>query len=504
MVTRAESRLGSASVFLEVNSAASPGASVQSQVTRGTLARVLRAVDLLIAVSMLFVVWLAIFSGDAATDFQSLLATRLTVKNLIFIGAFLVIWTNLFRFFGLYQINRHTRASESLRIVVGSLCGSSMLVPLVVTSRTGSFGYEAVLAFWVVSALAMILSRSAVRSIFSYVTATTAHPRNILLVGSGQRALGIRHDLSRTRAVEHNFIGYVDDVDAEHEVVPRVERDRIGTLDDLENILFTRVVDEVIVALPVKSHYAAIERVIRICEHSGVSVKYPLDIFESALATPQYEPSHLPTVVHKFLPDTRRLVVKRLIDIVCSGAALAAFSPLMLAIAALIKLSDRGPVLFSQERYGFNKRRFRMHKFRTMVTDAEALQASLESQNEAKGANFKMKNDPRVTRIGRLLRKTSLDELPQLWNILRGDMSIVGPRPLPVRDVSNFDETWFMRRFAVPPGLTCLWQISGRSDTDFNQLINLDLEYIENWSLMLDMKIILKTVPVVWKGSGAC
>ena len=170
----------------------------------------------------------------------------------------------------------------------------------------------------------------------------------------------------------------------------------------------------------------------------------------------------------KVVQDDYRLVVKRCIDIVGAIVGLVLFGPLMLAIAAAIKLTSPGPALFSQERYGLHKRRFRMYKFRTMVLDAEKQQADLESCNEAQGPVFKIRNDPRITSIGRLLRKTSLDELPQFFNVLRGEMSLVGPRPLPKRDVSRFDDASLMRRFSVKPGLTCLWQVNGRSNTAFS------------------------------------
>ena len=168
-----------------------------------------------------------------------------------------------------------------------------------------------------------------------------------------------------------------------------------------------------------------------------------------------------------------------------------------------MRATSPGPALFAQERYGYRKRRFRMLKFRTMVADAERLQAGLEAQNEARGPVFKIARDPRLTRVGAFLRRTSLDELPQLWNVLRGDMSLVGPRPLPVRDVARFEEPWLMRRFSVRPGLTCLWQVGGRSDVGFDAWVALDLEYIDRWSLALDARILLRTVPAVLSGRGA-
>jgi lipopolysaccharide/colanic/teichoic acid biosynthesis glycosyltransferase len=182
---------------------------------------------------------------------------------------------------------------------------------------------------------------------------------------------------------------------------------------------------------------------------------------------------------------------------------LIVLSPLFVLIALAIGLTSGMPVFFSQERYGRNKRRFKMHKFRTMVSNAEALQSELEHRNEVAGPVFKIKDDPRVTKLGRLLRRTSLDELPQLLNVLKGQMSLVGPRPLPLRDVSLFEEGWLMRRFCVAPGLTGLWQVNGRSHASFDQWVAHDLQYIDTWSLTLDIKILLRTVPAVLKGVGA-
>jgi lipopolysaccharide/colanic/teichoic acid biosynthesis glycosyltransferase len=201
--------------------------------------------------------------------------------------------------------------------------------------------------------------------------------------------------------------------------------------------------------------------------------------------------------------DDFHLVLKRVIDLVGAAFGLMVLAPLLLVIAALIKLNGPGPVLFTQRRYGFNKRLFSMIKFRTMVPDAEARQADLEEMNEAQGPVFKIARDPRVTPLGRFLRASSLDELPQLWNVLKGEMSLVGPRPLPVRDVGHFSEGWLMRRFSMPPGLTCLWQISGRSEIGFERWVQLDLEYIDHWSLRLDGLILLKTIPAVLRGTGA-
>jgi exopolysaccharide biosynthesis polyprenyl glycosylphosphotransferase len=263
-------------------------------------------------------------------------------------------------------------------------------------------------------------------------------------------------------------------------------------------------VDEVMIALPAKSCYAQIQTAIQTCERAGVEAKYLSDVFQLSLARPRFEPDETaPVVALKVVQDGYRLVVKGCIDIIGAVAGLAFFGPLMLAIAAAIRLTSPGAALFVQERYGLHKRRFRMYKFRTMVADAERLQAELESCNEAQGPVFKIRNDPRITAIGRFLRKTSLDEFPQFLNALKGEMSLVGPRPLPLRDVSRFDDASLMRRFSVKPGLTCLWQINDRSQSNFDRWIALDLRYIDEWSLKLDLKILAHTVPAVIKGIGA-
>jgi exopolysaccharide biosynthesis polyprenyl glycosylphosphotransferase len=199
-----------------------------------------------------------------------------------------------------------------------------------------------------------------------------------------------------------------------------------------------------------------------------------------------------------------RTVIKRVFDVTAGGLGLIALAPLLAAIAVAIRLTSPGPIFFVQERYGLNRRIFRMYKFRTMVANAEGLQLALEHLNEAAGPVFKIRDDPRITAMGRFLRRTSLDELPQLINVVTGDMSLVGPRPLPLRDVRHFSEGALMRRFSVRPGLTGLWQVSGRSGLGFEDWIRLDLQYIDRWSISLDLKILLRTVPAVMRGEGAC
>ncbi|MEJ2529846.1 MAG: exopolysaccharide biosynthesis polyprenyl glycosylphosphotransferase, partial [Gammaproteobacteria bacterium] len=198
-----------------------------------------------------------------------------------------------------------------------------------------------------------------------------------------------------------------------------------------------------------------------------------------------------------------KLLIKRLMDLILVLSVMPVVLPVMALISLAIKLDDGGPIFFVQERVGLRKRLFPMLKFRSMVMDAEARIKEIEHLNEAEGPNFKIANDPRITRVGKFIRKTSLDELPQLLNVIRGQMSLVGPRPMSQRDVELFDKGIQRKRFSVKPGLTCIWQISGRSNLSFEKWLELDLKYIDEWNLLVDLKILFKTIPVVLKGSGA-
>jgi exopolysaccharide biosynthesis polyprenyl glycosylphosphotransferase len=201
--------------------------------------------------------------------------------------------------------------------------------------------------------------------------------------------------------------------------------------------------------------------------------------------------------------NEKKLLIKRLMDLILVLGTMPLILPVMALIALAIKLDDGGPIFFVQERVGLRKRLFPMLKFRSMVVDAEAKLKEIEHLNEAEGPNFKITHDPRITRVGRFIRKASLDELPQLLNVIRGHMSLVGPRPMSQRDVELFDKGIQRKRFSVKPGLTCIWQISGRSNLSFERWLELDLKYIDEWNLWMDLKILFKTFPVVLKGSGA-
>ncbi|MFN2582582.1 MAG: sugar transferase, partial [Candidatus Dormibacteria bacterium] len=354
--------------------------------------------------------------------------------------------------------------------------------------------HEDVGQFWVVATGLTLVARGARARL------ARSHCRRVVIVGSGARALRLCRDMAADPLTCYQVLGLVDTAEP---ASPFVARRTLGQLEDLERILAGEHVDEVHVALPVRSQYAAIQDTIRVCERVGVKLMYRADIFDVSLARPHLVVPTSRVELRVVTEDGPGIAIKRAVDIAGSLCGLIALGPLMLAVAAAIKLQDRGPVLFAQERYGLNRRKFRMLKFRSMVLNADRLQASLEALNEAKGPLFKIARDPRITPLGRIIRRTSIDELPQLINVLRGDMSLVGPRPMALRDVALFTRAADMRRFSVRPGMTGLWQVSGRSNLDFDKWITLDLHYIDNWSLALDVTILARTIPAVLRGTGA-
>jgi len=273
----------------------------------------------------------------------------------------------------------------------------------------------------------------------------------------------------------------------------------------LPGFLRNNVVDEVALFLPLRSFYEDTSRLTALLEQHGIIMRFDSDIFNLKIARPHTDvlDGHAQITAHYRGFEDWPLLLKRLIDLVGSLALLVLLVPLLLIIAVLIKARSNGPVFFRQKRVGLNKRQFLMYKFCTMVPNAEQLQKELIHLNEMTGAAFKIRNDPRVTPIGKFLRKTSLDELPQLFNVLTGDMSLVGPRAMSVHDYQSFSEDWQRRRFSVRPGITCLWQVHGRNSIPFDQWMELDMQYIDKWSLWLDFKILARTIPAVIRGTGA-
>lgn len=328
-----------------------------------------------------------------------------------------------------------------------------------------------------------------------------SRPRLYLILGSRRRAIAAYKKLLTQGDCRGQVLGFLDPDSSHARYLPA---DYLGSSDLLERILVREPVDMVYLALPLNSQYGTVQEAIRTCERIGVEYSFPPDVFETRLGRSGGLPVHeAHGFVYRVAHEDYEILLKRGLDVVAAVLLLVVLAPFMAAVAIAIKLTSRGPVFFAQQRYGRNRRLFRIFKFRSMVANAEELMKHMEKLNEASGPIFKIKKDPRITPIGRVLRRTSMDELPQLFNVLLGDMSLVGPRPMSLRDVHNFSESSLMRRFSVMPGITGLWQVSGRSNTDFDTWSELDLRYIDEWSLALDLRILLKTIPVVLTGTGA-
>lgn len=424
-------------------------------------------------------------------------------KTVFFSIAFLVFWHWLLQRHHLYESRRTAdNRSEHQDVLYATAVGTAALALGVMVAELPFANAHFVLGFGASVTAAMMISRLTLRLTLRMARTRGRNLRFALIVGMGRRGREIAATLEAHPDIGYRVVGFVDDdevLGAQPGVRP------LGSCNDIARLLSKTVIDEVFIALPIRSGYERIQRVVNQCEEQGVPATLMTDFFAVRLAQTRFGSlGSIPSMRLYAGPDLRpSFVLKRVLDLLGAGVATLLLAPVFIGVALAIKIKDPGPIFFTQTRIGFNKRPFTLYKFRTMVVDAEAKQAALESQNEAQGPVFKIRNDPRITSLGAFLRRSSLDELPQLFNVLKGDMSLVGPRPLPIRDVEGFRDDWQRRRFSVLPGITCLWQLSGRSDITFERWMELDLEYIDNWSLRLDLKILLRTVSVVIKREGA-
>ena len=347
-----------------------------------------------------------------------------------------------------------------------------------------------------------ILARTTIRSLFIVVRRQKRMIRHAIVVGLNADAVAFADRVERHPELGVRVIGHL--AAPEDSAVDRrgLRRPLLGTIDDIQTVLHEQVVDEVFVCLPTAA-LSRLEPVARLCEDEGKIVRIPM--VEPGLVLPGgivEDLDGLPVISLAYGPDrTLEMLGKRLIDIALAAVGLVIVSPLLLVVALTILVTEGRPVVFRQVRVGLHGRAFSIVKFRSMTRDAEERYAELASLSDTRGAAFKMTNDPRVTRLGRALRATSLDELPQLWNVLRGEMSIVGPRPAPPREVADYD-VWHRRRLSMKPGMTGLWQVEARFDEEFDRRVRLDLAYIDRWSIWLDLKIIARTIPAVVANPG--
>jgi exopolysaccharide biosynthesis polyprenyl glycosylphosphotransferase len=436
-----------------------------------------------------------------AGSMRQFLEMRVTLLNVMFAAAFVLVWTSCFSALDLYRLEHQSLFRKVKRAANGCALMTVLLALYLFISRTtgptgriaGAF-FVSLLSFEVVRLVGGDLLRSWIGS---------RNPRLVVILGSGRKA-GIAWRQIRIRYHSTvRLLGFVDDREMS-EMPPDIADRYLGTIDQLSELLLRNVVDELLIALPTKACYDSIQRAIAIAEQVGVEVVYIKDLYVTTLKQRGLDETEMFT---DLVPRQEHYIatqaIKRLLDVGGALAGMFFLSPLFVLAAAAIRITSKGPIFFVQERYGYRRRLFRMYKFRSMVKNATELMAQLEDQNEAVGPIFKIRRDPRVTPVGRFLRTSSIDELPQLWNVLIGDMSLVGPRPMTIRDVSLFSEATLMRRFSVKPGITGLWQVSGRSDASFEQWIKFDFSYIDDWSLGLDFRILARTVTAVLRRSGA-
>ena len=435
---------------------------------------------------------------------QDFLFTRVRLSNAILFGSLLITWHFAFKAYGLYQSYRLKKIQDAFSDVAKGVGVCS--IALLVAAQLGGWAtitLTTVLIFCITGIAFVSALRTLVYRASRSFRRRGVNTKTLLVIGGGPRAQHLIARMAARRELGYRMIGFVDAIPFDHSSATDLKW--LGSLEDLPRIIDENVVDEAVIALPIKSQYEHIKSAIDRLEEQGIEVHLVSDFFSQKLArvrSTNFE--GLPLLSFTSTPAfCWKTEAKRLIDLGISAALLVASTPVLILAAIAIKIDSEGPVFFVQERMGRNKRRFNMFKFRTMVQDAESRMKDIEHLNEKDGPIFKITHDPRVTRVGKVMRKFSVDELPQLINVLLGDMSLVGPRPLSIRDALNLEISSQKRRFSVPPGLTCLWQISGRSNLSFEQWVELDLEYIDTWSLSLDCKILVRTIPAVISGHGA-
>ncbi len=476
-------------------------------VRRQILLNALKVYDLVLMVAcFLAAAFIVLRQTQTGLSFEEVLSMRIKLVNFFLFAGLMLTWHVVFSSFGLYGSRRFSgRRRDVIDFAKASTVVAVFLLLAAAVFKIRLVTRLFVIVFWVATSISTAGSRLVLRAVLERVRLHGRNLRFMLIVGSNRRAIEFAHRIMHSPELGYRVLGFADQDWHGLQHIEETGLPLVCDFDGLKHYLRTTVVDEVVLTLPMRSLHEYGAAITSTCEEQGITIRVLNNLFDlkgNHTAGDELESSTLVTH-YAGMAEGWPVVVKRIVDILASSIALVILGPLLLVVAILIKLTSPGPVLFTQHRLGLNKRRFSIYKFRTMVPDAEKRIRDLEHLNEVSGPVFKIKNDPRITPIGKFLRKTSIDELPQLFNVLKGNMSLVGPRPLPVRDCDGFDKDWQRRRFSVRPGITCLWQINGRNSIPFEKWMQLDLEYIDMWSLRLDFEILLRTIPAVLKGSGA-
>jgi len=461
---------------------------------RGIL-RMIRLLDMFIA-GLVFIVSSILFPFEGAH--------RFAFRDIMLFAAVIAIWGAILSFLKVYTVFWMRRFG----LVLFSIAKATLISIVVMSGTVYIFKINGIMDrdFIAITFLCIGILLSLEKIIVTYFIKNHCwsdyNTKKVLIIGTNSRARNIIDLIDGSDEWGVKVVGIVD---RDPGMIGKKigEHSVIGDFSNLENILHNNVIDEVVFVLP-RGWLVDVEELVRLCELEGVTVNIAVDHFEPKGSRVSQTDIHgvpmltIESAEHRFYQN----VIKRCVDLSVSFSALLMLSPLLIIVAILIKLTSRGPVFFKQDRIGLNGRRVKVWKFRTMEADAEAKRDGLLAMNEMGGPVFKITNDPRVTKIGTFLRKTSIDELPQLFVVLKGDMSLVGPRPLPIKE--NQYELWQRRRLSVKPGITCIWQISGRNNiTDFCDWVKLDLDYIDKWSLKNDFLILLRTIPAVLFVKGA-
>jgi exopolysaccharide biosynthesis polyprenyl glycosylphosphotransferase len=413
---------------------------------------------------------------------------------LVYVAAWIaILWAN-----GLYRPrSRWSVRSEARAVLQAAAWMTVAILVLLFALNFPPVSRLLILGLLVAQAAASLGSRAILRWLFAGIRREGRNTRNVLIVGTGSAAHDFAAKIGSHAELGLRVIGFVGDKMPD----APVGSGYLGSVDDLLHVVHTRVVDEIAICLPFEE-WDLVDVIARLCEDEGKIVRIPVALPEVALTGHFEELDGTPVLSLLRGPDRiLAMSAKRATDLVVSGAALILLGPLLLMLSAAMVVAQGRPVLFRQERVGLNGRPFSLVKFRTMILGAEARLAELGAHNEIRGPAFKLSQDPRITKLGAWLRRTSIDELPQLWNVLRGEMSLVGPRPPLPGEVAAYD-IWHRRRLSMKPGITGLWQVEGRRESEFDRWVKKDLEYIDRWSPWLDVLILLRTIPAVIRANG--
>lgn len=428
----------------------------------------------------------------------------INIYDIIIVISAPLIWVALFNYRGAYSFQRFTSLASEIKIVLKTVfMGTLILIGLNFLIRPGYIPRTVAVLFVGVNFALLSLEKVLSFYVAKVIRKRGYNRKTVLVVGTGGQAKRFMEAIKGNFSWGLDIVGFLD---ATPEMVGRIIFGKLvlGSYDDILAVMHTYQLDEVIITVSTR-RMKEVRNVLEVCEREGVQVRiisnFLGEIAKKIRADVIYG---LPILSISYVPDNQiALTIKRGIDILGSLIGLVLLAPVYLITAVAIKLTSPGPIFYQWNVMGFNKASFTSYKFRTMVVGADAMKKDFQCRNEMTGPVFKIKNDPRITPIGRILRKFSLDELPQLWSVLKGDMSLVGPRPAGPHELKRY-ESWQRRKLSIKPGLTCLWQVAGRNDiSDFNEWVRLDLEYIDNWSLWLDCKVLLKTIPAVILGRGA-